>query len=112
MRAHSRGFILKVIVGGGVIFASAIAGAFFITRSLGASDRYATGTIQLMRQGSTCQHLVIDNNTGAIKSAQQVPCGDTRADTPTAPPRSAESVPSRYSSGGRVDAVRDSFRSR
>ena len=100
--------ILKVVNGSGVVFAFAMVGAFVIIDRMAASDGYPTGAIQIARQGSTCQRLVIDNSTGAIKSSQQIPCGDS----PKAVPASIEAAPSRYSSGGRVDAIRDSFRNR
>ena len=97
----------KVIICGGVVVAFAVAGAVAI-RDRMTSDPYPTGTIQITRQGSSCQRLVIDNSNGAIKSSQQIPCGDA----PKIAPTSIEAVPSRHSSGGRVDAIRDSFRNR
>jgi hypothetical protein len=104
-----------------MIFASAIAGLFFFTRGTGsdaASDRHLTGTIQLAPQGSTCQRLVIDNSTGTIKPGQPMPCGDVakeaapRLPAPKEAARVIVETPSRYSSGGRVDAIRDSFKNR
>ena len=100
--------ILKVLLCGGVVFAFAMAGAVVLVDRMGASDPYPTGTLQIMRHGSACQRVLIDNNTGAIKSTQQIPCRDV---SKTAPPP-IEAAPPRYSSGGRVDAVRDSFRNR
>ena len=99
--------ILKVVVCGGVVFVFAMIGAFVIIDRTAAGDQHLTGTI-LARHGSTCQRLVIDNSTGAIKSIQQIPCGDPPKEVST----SIEAAPSRYSNGGRVDAVRDSFRNR
>jgi hypothetical protein len=97
----------KLVICGGAI-ALVVAGAFAI-HDRTASDPYPTGTIQIARQGANCQRLVIDNNTGAIKSRQQIPCGDA----PKIAPASNETAPPpRYSSGGRVDAIRDSFRNR
>jgi hypothetical protein len=96
----------KVVICGGVI-AIAVAGAFFIHHRM-ASDPFPTGTIQITRQGSSCQRLVIDSSTGAINSSQQIPCGDA----PKIAPASIENAPSRHSSGGRIDAIRDSFRNR
>ena len=96
----------KVVICGGVI-AIAVAGAFAI-RDRMAGDPFPTGTIQITRQGSNCQRLVIDISTGAINSSQQIPCGDA----PKIAPTSIETVPSRHSSGGRIDAIRDSFRNR
>ena len=95
----------KVVICAGVVVASALAVGLAM-RDRVASDPYPTGTIQIARQGSTCQRLVIDNSTGAIKSSQQVPCGNS----PKIAPASNEAVPPpRYSSGSRVDAIRDSF---
>jgi len=104
-RARQQG-LLKVVMGGGVI-ALAVAGAFAL-RDRMASDPIPTGTIQITRQGSSCQRLVIDNSNGGIQSSQQIPCGDA----PKVAPTSIETVPSRHSSGGRIDAIRDSFRNR
>ncbi len=104
-RARQQG-ILKVVMCGGVI-AFVVAGAFFIHDSM-TSDPFPTGTIQITRQGSSCQRLVIDNSTGAINSSQQIPCGDA----PKVAPTSIETAPSRHSSGARIDAIRDSFRNR
>ena len=100
--------IFKVVICGGVVFAFAMVGAFVLIDRMAASDRHPMGTIQISRQGSTCQRLVIDSSTGAIKSSQQIACGDPPKDVP-AP---IEAAPSRYSSGERVDAIRDSFRNR
>jgi hypothetical protein len=96
----------KVVVCEGVI-AFVVAGALVIHDRM-ASDPFPTGTIQITRQGANCQRLVIDNNTGAINSSQQIPCGDA----PKIAPTSIEAPPSRHSSGGRIDAIRDSFRNR
>ena len=99
---------LKVVICGGVVFAFAMVGAFALIDKMAANDRYPTGTIQISRHGTTCQRLVIDNSTGAIKSSQQIACGDP----PKGVPAPIKAAPSRYSSGGRVDAIRDSFRNR
>jgi hypothetical protein len=101
MKARAR----KVCICAGVVIASALAVGLAI-HDRTASDPHPTGTVQIARQGSTCQRLVIDNSTGAIKSSQQVPCGNP----PKIAPTSNEAVPPpRYSSGSRVDAIRDSF---
>ena len=100
--------ILKVVIGSGVIFAFAMVGAVVVIDRMAASTPQLTSTIQISRQGSTCQRLVIDNSTGAIKSSQQIPCGDAPKDAP-APTQVA---PLYSSSGGRVEAIRDSFRNR
>jgi hypothetical protein len=116
VKARWRGHnVLTAVICGGVVFASAIAGLIVFTRTVGsntASDRYQTGTIQLGPQGSTCQRLVIDNNTFTIKPGQQLPCGDAPKNVPKEAARSTAEAPSRYSSGGRVDAIRDSFKNR
>jgi hypothetical protein len=97
----------KVVICGGVVFALAVAGAVAI-RDRMISDPYPTGTIQITRQGSSCQRLVINNSNGGIQSSQQIPCGDA----PKVAPASIEAAPSRHSSGGRIEAIRDSFRNR
>ncbi len=99
--------LLKVVICGGVILAFAMGGAVIIVDRMAASEQHLTGTI-LARHGSTCQRLVVDNSTGAIKSSQQIPCGDPPKEVPT----SIEAAPSRYLGGGRVDAIRDLFRNR
>lgn len=116
VKIHSgNGRALKLAVLGGAALASAAAGVLFFINRTASSDRHMTGTIQLTRHGAGCQRLVIDNATDTIKSSQQVPC-DSPAKQVTQPiegaPSGHSSAPSRYSSGGRVDAVRDSFRSR
>ncbi len=97
----------KVIICGVVVVALAVAGAVAI-RDRMTSDPYPTGTIQITRQGSSCQRLVINNSNGGIQSSQQIPCGDA----PKVAPASIEAAPSRHSSGGRIEAIRDSFRNR
>ena len=103
MQARAR----KVAICGGVI-AFVIGAGVLAIRDRMASDPYPTGTIQITRQGSSCQRLVIDNSHGGIQSSQQIPC----ADAPKVAPASVETAPSRHPSGGRIDAIRDSFRNR
>jgi len=103
MQARAR----KALICGGVVIAFAVAGAVVIHDRM-ASDPFPTGTVQITRQGSSCQRLVIDNSTGTINSSQQIPCGDV----PKIAPASIENPPSRHSTGGRIDAIRDSFRNR
>ena len=104
-RARQQG-IPKFALYGGVI-AIALAGAFVIHDKM-ATDPIPTGTIQITRQGSSCQRLVIDNSNGEIQSSRQIACGDA----PRIAPTSSEAVPSRHPSSGRIDAIRDSFRNR
>lgn len=99
--------VIKVVIFGGLVFALAMTGVYVIVDRMPAADRHLTGTI-VARHGSTCQRLVVDNGTGAIKSVQQIPCGDPPREVPT----SIGAPSARYSSGGRVDIVRDSFRNR
>lgn len=104
---------MVVVCGGGV--ASAMVGAFLITRGIAsapANEHYLTSTVQLAPQGSTCQRLVIDNSTGAIKSTQQISCGPVSKESPTPSLTANDNAPARYSSGGRLDTVRESFRNR
>jgi hypothetical protein len=102
MKARAR----KVVICAGVVISSALAVAFGI-HDRTASDPYPTGTVQIARQGSSCQRLVIDNSTGSITSSQQIPCGDP----PKIAPSTEVALP-RYSNGTRIDAIRDSFRNR
>jgi len=103
--------ILKVIVCSVVAFGVVIAGAFVLIDRKPPPDLHQTGTIQIAGPGATCQRLVVDNSTGAIKSRQQVPCGDPPKEGPVAaaPAPPQPPAPQRYSSGGRLEAIRDSF---
>jgi hypothetical protein len=114
MEDRSRQYsILKLATGGGIVFAFAVAAGLVLINRMAATESFPSGTIQIARHGAGCQRLVIDNSTGAIKSSQQTPCGDApKGDAPKEAPASVEAPPSRYSSGGRVDAIRDSFKNR
>lgn len=104
MKARAR----KFIIWGGLVGFVVGAGALAI-RDRMAGDPYPTGTVQITRQGSSCQRVVINNSHGGIQSSQQIAC----ADAPKIAPTSSEAVPPpRYSSGGRIEAIRDSFRNR
>jgi hypothetical protein len=110
-RARRQG-IGKVVICASVMACAVGGGAlvFAIRDRLLVSDPQPTGTVQITRQGSTCQRLVIDNTNGGIQSSQQIPCGEAPRVAP--PSVDATPTPSRYSTGGRVEAIRDSFRSR
>ena len=103
MKARARKFIIWGGLVGFVVGAGALA-----LRDRMAGDPHPTGTVQITRQGSSCQRVVIDHSNGGIQSSQQIACGDA----PKIAPTSSEAVPPRYSSGGRVEAIRDSFRNR
>lgn len=72
----------KVVICGSVVSAFAVVGALVLINRLAASDRHPISTIQISRQGSTCQHLVIDSSTGAIKSSEQIACADPPKEVP------------------------------
>lgn len=101
---HSK---VKAGICGLIIAAVAITGAFILRNRMAAGDPHLTGTI-LARHGSICQRMVIEHSSGAIKSVQVVPCGDSSQ--PVSAP--SEVAPSRYSNGARVDAIRESFKNR
>jgi hypothetical protein len=110
-RARRQG-IGKVVMCASVMACAVAGGAlvFAIRDRLLVSDPQPTGTVQITRQGSTCQRLVIDNAHGGIQSSRQIPCSEA----PRVAPATVDTAttPSRYSTGGRVEAIRDSFRSR
>jgi hypothetical protein len=68
------------------------------------ADR-SVGTIKLGREGDRCRHLTLDNRTGQIRDDGAQPCHRPVPGDPK------EQLRERYS-GGRLDAIRDSFRSR
>ncbi|MBX9775750.1 MAG: hypothetical protein K2Y71_15315 [Xanthobacteraceae bacterium] len=114
--------IRKVILCSVAACGAATAGALFLIDWKATARQYQTGTIQIARQGSSCERLVIDNVTGAITSRQQVPCGNMLGNAPgnaagdalkapsVTPAPSTLSAPPRYSSGARIEAIRDHFR--
>jgi hypothetical protein len=65
------------------------------------------GTIQLSAEGDKCRRLLLDNKTGQVIGGKAVACGGN-ADVPFDP---KEALKRRYS-GGRLDAIRDSFSGR
>lgn len=105
-----------------IVLAAAL--AIWYTAS-GANQRHAqfTGTIQIGPDGDNCQRFVIDNKTGFIRHDQPVACGepardskresakvkDSKRESAKAPNRAPEGTEPRYSSGARIEAVRDSF---
>lgn len=116
----------------GVLLAAAIAVWHGMSGSRDQRSANLTGTVQIGADGDTCQRFVIDHRTGFIKQEQRVACRETakesgreaakdsRRETAKAPKRETTKQPisvperaeSRYSSGARIEAVRDSFNNR
>jgi hypothetical protein len=69
-----------------------------------AADK-AVGTIKLGRDGDRCRQLTLDNRTGQLRDDGAQPCHKPASSDPK------EQLRERYS-GGRLDSIRDSFRSR
>jgi hypothetical protein len=69
-----------------------------------AADR-AVGTIKLGREGDRCRQLTLDNRTGRMRDDGAQPCNKPISNDPK------DQLRERYS-GGRLDSIRDSFRSR
>jgi hypothetical protein len=68
------------------------------------ADR-SVGTIKLGREGDRCRQLTLDNRTGHVRDDGAQPCHKPVSNDPK------EQLRERYS-GGRLDSIRDSFRSR
>jgi hypothetical protein len=113
----------KLVVGSAATIVAGVIAAIAIHFALAWQQSQAktnlTGTVFLPVEGNTCRRLVIDHKTGTVTSDDRVPCVDqakearTQKETPRGSkgPVQAQdgSEASRYSSGGRVDAVRNSF---
>ena len=126
---QSRQQIRKLAVYAGAIVVVALTAAlvarFGLSLVSGQKTAKLTGTLQLpVGDGTMCQRFVIDNTTGLVSQEQPVPCRepasdskqgsakDSRSGTARDFKRPAESSEPRYSSGSRIDAVRDSFNNR
>jgi hypothetical protein len=113
----------KLAVGAGVTVVAGVITAVAMHYSLASRntqpDAHLTGTVQISVDGTICRRLVIDHRTGTVKSDERVPCADQGKEArapkdaprgPRAPVQAQEGPePSRYSTGGRIDAVRNSF---
>lgn len=121
----------KLVVGAGATIVAGVVAAFAIHFTLAwwhsEAKTNLTGTVYLPVEGNICRRLVIDHRTATVISDERVPCADqgkeqaraqkeaTRAQKEA--PRGSKgpvqsqdgSDPSRYSTGGRIDAVRNSF---
>ena len=122
----SRYSIPTLVVGAGAIVAVVLASAFgalhVVTAGARQSAANMTGTVQL-GDGDACQRFVIDNKTGFIRHDRPIACGepakdskresakvkDSKRESAKEPNRAPEHTEPRYSSGARIDAVRDSF---
>jgi len=71
----------------------------------GPVDMHAVGTIRFAREGNMCRELTIDTRSGQMMNENRRPCEKPVSSDPK------EQVKERYS-GGRLDAIRDSFMSR
>ena len=88
------------------------AGGWFLLKDAGdrfGSDwdreaAYRSGTIRFGRHGELCRQVAIDNRTGQMTDKGNLPCDK-------APPTDAKDI-MRERSGGRLDAIRNSFTSR
>jgi hypothetical protein len=65
----------------------------------------AVGKIKLGREGDRCRQLTLDNRTGRMRDDGAQPCNKPISNDPK------DQLRERYS-GGRLDNIRDSFRSR
>lgn len=70
-----------------------------------AVEMHAVGTIRFRPEGNMCREATIDTRTGQMISEDRRPCEKPVPSDPK------EQLKERYS-GGRLDAIRDSFRSR
>ena len=128
--------IQKLILCAGVALGVSLAAAIAVWHGMiGSRDQRSanlTGVVQIGADGDMCQRFVIDHKTGFIKQEQRVACRETakesgreapkdsRRETAKGPGRDTTkqpiSVPERaeprYSSGARIEAVRDSFNNR
>jgi hypothetical protein len=94
---------LLLLFGLGAFGLKDAAEAFRTTTDDGAAHR--SGTIRLVREGDLCRHVTIDNRTGQLTDKGRLSCDKA---APTDP---REQLRERYS-GGRLDSIRDSFKSR
>jgi hypothetical protein len=121
----------KLVVGGAATIVAGVIAALVIHSTLARQQSEAktnlTGTVYLPVEGNICRRLVIDHKTGTVTSDARVPCLDQAKEQARAQneaPRVQKEMPRgskgavqaqdgseavRYSPGGRVDAVRNSF---
>ena len=101
--------LLLGLLCGAWILVSESAGRYADVEVTDASPGKSAGTIKLGREGDRCQHLSIDNKTGQTSYNGLLPCENP----PPADPKewAREQLKQRYS-GGRLDSIRDSFRTR
>jgi hypothetical protein len=114
----------KLVVGTGATIVAGVVAAVVIHVSLAwrhdRANANLTGTVFLPVDENTCRRLVIDHRTATVTSDERVPCGNqakeqarAQKDTPRGGKGPAQaqdaSDPSRYSSGARLEAVRNSF---
>jgi hypothetical protein len=96
--------VLFLIIGAGV-FALGDAAAPLRMSQDDRKDRHNVATVKLPGEGSLCRHATIDNRTGELTDKGRAACEDP---TPTDP---KERLKQKYS-GGRLQSISDSFKSR
>jgi hypothetical protein len=98
------------------VFIIALAGAFWLrdaavplraTQDNRAHQQHAVGTIKLP-EGKLCRQMTIDNRTGQMVKHGLLPCDKS----PVSDPKEELKDLQERQSGGRIDAIRNSFRSR
>jgi hypothetical protein len=111
--------ISTIALGAGAALIVMLATAFVTVLAMAGrqSPPNLTGRVQFGADG--CQGFVIDHKTGFIRKDQPIACPEpakeakreaAKAVSPVNP--ATEGTGHRYSSGGRLDAVRDSFNKR
>ena len=107
-----------IVVGAGAVVASALAAGLFAVNAVTGRQSSAnlTGTVRLGMDANSCQGFVIDNKTGLIRHDQRVVCPEPAKESKRETAKEVKRAPERteplYSSGARIDAVRDSFNKR
>lgn len=108
--------ISTIAVGAGATLTVVLATAFVtvLAKAGRQSPPNLTGRVQIGTDG--CQGFVIDHKTGFIRQDQPIVCPEpakeTKREAVKAVSPATERTDPRYSSGSRLDAVRDSFNNR
>ena len=100
--------LLGLLCGGWIVLNESAGRSADVERTE-TSPAKSTGTIKLGREGDRCQQLSIDNKTGQTSYSGLLPCENALPADPRE--RAKEHLRERYS-GGRLDSIRDSFRTR
>jgi hypothetical protein len=108
--------ISTIALGAGAALVVMLATAFVSVLAMAGrqSPPNLTGRVQFGADG--CQGFVIDHKTGFIRKDQPIACPEPAKEAKREPAKAVspamERAEPRYSSGGRLDAVRDSFNKR